>query len=71
MSCDPRFFKAYLDDMLRQWLKDNPHSVGPGGMFGWIKREFANPGALIIPLHRMRDLPKPFTISDQDRHGTG
>ena len=62
-------YKAWVDSLLREWLQANPHNIGPSGIYGWIKHEFKPPGAAIIPLHRMKALPAPFTISEQDRNG--
>lgn len=68
MSCDPVVFKAWLDSVLREHMTANRIKQYPASSpYAWQNYHFDEPGVLIIPLHRMRALPQPFTIAEQDR----
>lgn len=71
MSYPPQFFKVAIDRMLLDWAEDNQATVGCFSPYFWIFEQIeGEPGAVILPLYRMRQLPPPFTISDKDRdHG--
>lgn len=70
MSCNPVVYRAWLDSVLREHMKASGIKQYPAcSPYAWQNWHFAEPGAVIIPFHRMRALPKPFTISDEDRNG--
>lgn len=50
-----------FDQHLESWRRD--HSTVSAS-----KLDLTQPGVVLIPLYRMRDLPQPFTISDEDRN---